>query len=185
MKTVEAKSELRKRQNELRRAEIVMEMHENGVRELREDIEKLKAIIKKKDDWMEKLVDPKKDKHFYISTDITSRYGVDWLTPAECKRNAALLFREESHAKIMANKIQLMQEMHAFAHVRNEGWMPDWRNVGQVKHGIVQNGNDAEADWFTHANSFVFGVVVKSKKIAEEMLEIFGERIEKFYNKQY
>ena len=47
----EAKEKLRKKQSELRQAEIVMEMHENGVRELREDIEKLKAIINKKDSW--------------------------------------------------------------------------------------------------------------------------------------
>jgi hypothetical protein len=55
MNKEEAKEKLRKKQSELRQAEIVMEMHENGVRELREDIEKLKAIINKKDDW--KLVE--------------------------------------------------------------------------------------------------------------------------------
>src|SRR5690554_3516905 len=51
MNKEEAKAALRKKKAELRQAEIVMEMHENGVRELREDIEKLKAIINKKDDW--------------------------------------------------------------------------------------------------------------------------------------
>lgn len=51
----EARKKLRRAESDLRQAEIVMEMHENGVRELREDIEKLKAIINKKDDW--KLVE--------------------------------------------------------------------------------------------------------------------------------
>ena len=43
----EAKKMLRERQQRLRQAEILLEMHENGVRELREDIERLKAIINK------------------------------------------------------------------------------------------------------------------------------------------
>ena len=149
MNKEEAKTMLRRKQAELRQAEIVMEIHENGVREIKEDIAKLEEFINKKDDW----------KSVEVPDDI-------WQA----------LYEE---------KALLMADMMHFVYARNEGWMPDWRNVGQVKHGIVQNGNDAEVDWFTHANSFVFGVVVKSMTIAEEMLEIFGERIEKFYNKQY
>ena len=39
---------LRKAQSNLIMSEIVLEMHENGVRDLREDIENLEAIINKK-----------------------------------------------------------------------------------------------------------------------------------------
>ena len=148
MNKEEAIEKLRRAESDLRQAEIVMEMHENGVRELREDIGKLKAIINKKDDWKSVEV-PDEWHHLYLE------------------------------------KITLMADMMRFAYIRNEGWMPDWGNGGQVKHGIVQKGNGVEVDWFTHANSFVFGVTVKYMAIAEEMLEIFGKRIEKFYNKQY
>ena len=41
----EAKKMLGERQQRLRQAEILLEMHENGVREMREGIERLKAII--------------------------------------------------------------------------------------------------------------------------------------------
>src|SRR5690606_24896997 len=51
MNKEEAKEKLRRAESDLRQAEIVMEMHENGVREIKEDIEKLKAIINKKDSW--------------------------------------------------------------------------------------------------------------------------------------
>jgi hypothetical protein len=34
-------------------------------------------------------------------------------------------------------------------------------------------------------NGLVFGIAVKSKEIAEKMLEEFGARIKKFYNEQY
>ena len=41
----EAIEKLRRAESELRQAEIVMEMHENGVRELREDIAKLESKV--------------------------------------------------------------------------------------------------------------------------------------------
>lgn len=51
MNKEDTKKRLRRAESELRQAEIVMEMHENGLRELKEDIKKLKAIINKKDNW--------------------------------------------------------------------------------------------------------------------------------------
>jgi hypothetical protein len=78
-----------------------------------------------------------------------------------------------------------MQEMHAFAHVRNKGWMPDWQDEGQVKYGVIQIGDVIGVERFTRANPFIFGVTVKSKEIAEEMLKEFRERIESIYNKIY
>ena len=51
MKIDEAKEKLRRTESDLREAEIVMEVFENITKELKEDIEKLKAIINKKDSW--------------------------------------------------------------------------------------------------------------------------------------
>lgn len=84
-----------------------------------------------------------------------------------------------------------MQEMHAFAHVMNEGWLPDWKNEygdkDDRKWGLAFN-EDADgvyADWCDYTNPFVFGIAVKSEEIAEEMLVEFGKRIKAIYNKQY
>ncbi len=51
MNKTEAIAKLREKQKKLKQAEMMMGMHENGVKELIEDIEKLKAIINKKDNW--------------------------------------------------------------------------------------------------------------------------------------
>lgn len=51
MTTDVAKLKLREAQENLRQAEIILEMHENGIREMKEDIKELEAIINKKDDW--------------------------------------------------------------------------------------------------------------------------------------
>ena len=179
-KTIE---KLRRAESDLRQANVVLEMHEQGIKEIKDEIKRLQAIINKPDRWQDSLVQPDKGDYFYLTGGLSKGLfvGLSYVN----KRKPEHAFRTREQAELIKDKVLLMQEMHAFAHVRNEGWMPDWGNVGQVKHGIVQKGNDVEVDWFTHANPFVFGVVVKSRKIAEEMLEIFGERIEKFYNKMY
>ena len=47
----EAKEKLRRAKIDLRVAEIISEEHEKAIKEIKEDIEKLKAIINKKDNW--------------------------------------------------------------------------------------------------------------------------------------
>ena len=143
----EAKAKLRKAESDLRQANVVLEMHEQGVQDIQEEIAKLEAIINKKDDW--RLVEV-----------------------------------PDSWEELYEEKALLMADMMHFAYVRNEGWMPDWRDEKQGKYGIIQR-DERKVDFFDYINPFVFGVVVKSKAIAEEMLEIFGERIEKVYNKMY
>ena len=144
-----AKLKLREARSNLKQAEIVIEMHENGIREIKEDIENLEAIINKKDDW----------------------------------RNRGI---SEDEYVLLMNKVMLIQEMHQFAHVKNEGWLPDWRDADERKWGITLNEySGTDVDWYDVFNKFAFGIAVKSEEIAKEMLGEFGERIENIYNKQY
>lgn len=180
----EAKAKLRKAESDLKRAEIILEMHENGVRELREDIEKLEAIINKPDRWQDALVQPDTERYFYLTNDRYKGLAVDWSCATDRKPEHA--FKTEEQAELIKEKMLLMQEMHAFAHVRNEGWLPDWGRLSEEKYGILYSGYDGlEVDCSGGCNYFIFGISVKSGEIAEEMLGIFGERIEKFYNKMY
>lgn len=145
----EAKEILKEKHSELKQAEIMIETHENGIREIKEHIEKLKAFINKKDDWR-------------------------------------LIEVPDSWQALYEEKALLMADMLYFAHVKNEGWLPDWEDDGVFKWGIAFSGEDgAYADWQFISNEFAFGIAVKSQEIAREMLEEFGERIEAVYNKQY
>ena len=148
-------------------------------------IDELQAIIDKPDRWQAGLVQPDKEHFFYLRDIIDIDNGLVVCSYAKSNRKPEYAFRTSEQAELIKEKMLLMQEMHAFAHVRNEGWVADWEDGGRMKYGIIQKGNKVEGYYFYHANSFVFGVAVKSKKIAEEMMEIFGERIEKFYNKKY
>ena len=182
----EARKMLRERQQRLRQAEILLEMNENGVRELREGIERLEAIINKKDGWKDKLVQPNKGEEFYYLRD----HYEDGLGIGYYYRNTQAkpehAFRTQAQAELVKDKMLLMQEMHAFAHVKNEGWEADWESRYEEKYGVVHEKYGVfKARCRIAYNSFVFGVSVKSQEIAREMFKEFGERIEEIYNKQY
>lgn len=179
----EAKAELRRAESDLRMANVVSEMHEQGVQEIKDVIEKLHAIINKPDRWQDGLVQPERERCFFLTN--SSRWGLRTAHEARTPRKPEHAFRTKEQAELIKEKMLLMQEMHAFAHVRNEGWIADWVNGEQTKYGIFSVGDGIKVDWYAHTNSFVFGVVVKSIEIAREMLDEFGERIEEIYNKQY
>lgn len=181
----EAKIELRKAESDLRQANVVLEMHEKGIKEIEDKIAELQAIINKPDRWQDGLVQPDKEDYFYLISNEYEGLTVCFVSEIGTDRRPEYAFKTEEQAELIKNKILLMQEMHAFAHVKNEGWMPDWQDEEQVKYGILQKLGGIGVDWFTWANPFVFGVAVKSQEIAEEMFEEFVERIEKFYNKMY
>jgi hypothetical protein len=83
-------------------------------------------------------------------------------------------------------KALLMADMMHFAYVRNEGWVPNWGDDEQDKYGLsIGNNREIYSISYCVYNCFLFGIAVKSEKIAREMLEEFGKRIERIYNKQY
>lgn len=176
----EARLKLREAQDNLRQAEIILEMHENGVREIKEDIVVLQEIINKKDDWRDKLT--KGDYAVGATEDgLSPWFGIHI-------KKAEHTFKEKEQAQLLAHKMNLMQEMYAFAHVKNEGWVPDWESGHIERYGVFHEKYGVfkvRVRSRTTYNAFVFGVSVKSEAIAKEMLEEFGERIEEIYNKQY
>lgn len=85
--------------------------------------------------------------------------------------------------ELWINQFELMTEMQTFAKLRNGYWVADWGNVNQVKLGVILRQNKCTTEDFFMENSFVHGISFKSWEIAQEALEIFGERIEQFYGK--
>ena len=104
----------------------------------------------------------------------------------ESKRKPEHAFKTEEQAELIKEKMLLMQEMYAFAHVKNEGWIPDWGDLSKEKFGVLYSAYEGlEVECTMGCNYFIFGIAVKSREIAEEMLAEFGDRIKKIYNNQY
>lgn len=151
------------------------------IENMEQELQKLKkeALQEK---WQDKLVQPSKDKHYFITSFHYQAFSVNSATNTVRKPEHA--FKTKEQAELVKEKMLLMQEMLAFAHARNDGWEPVWED-DSVKHGIRYKGDTLCPCSYYHANNFVFGIAVKSIKIAEEMLETFRERLEKYYKKQY
>lgn len=161
---------------------LAAEMLAKEVNELKTIIEELQNEPVEQEKWQDKLVQPCRDEHYYITTFHYKGFSVNSAFNTERKPEHAFKTREQ--AELVKEKMLLMQEMLAFAHAKNEGWKPVWED-DSVKHGIRYKGDTLCPCSYYHANNFVFGIAVKSIKIAEEMLEIFRERIEKHYKNQY
>lgn len=139
--------------------------------------ELLNLFKNKKDNWRDKLT-----KGDYVIgrglNGLEAWYGYNRL-------EAEHTFKTKEQAQLLADKMNLMQKMHAFAHARNDGWVPDWED-GNSKWGLTTDSFEGvRLDYYFNLNGFIFGIAVKSEEIAEEMLAEFGERIKEIYNKQY
>lgn len=149
MNKTEAIAKLREKQRKLKQAEMVMEVHENTIREIKEDIAKIEKFINKKNNWRFVEVPDK------------------W-------------------QELYEEKAVLMEDMMHFAYVKNEGWVPNWGDDEQDKYGLsISNNRKIYSISYCVHNCFLFGIAVKSEEIARKMLEEFGKRIERIYNKQY
>ncbi len=92
----------------------------------------------------------------------------------------------EKQAVIIAEKIKLLVEMHKFAELRNAGWVPSWNGSDYAYCIEAKAGeNRCKIEYWQGSNRGVFGVTFKTKEIAQEALEIFGERIKQFYSQQF
>lgn len=93
--------------------------------------------------------------------------------------------RDTNDSNLIKEQFNLMRELQTFAKLRNGDWVADWGDKGQAKTGIcVLMGKIRIIRCFIY-NPLVYGISFDPDKpeIAQEALEIFGERIEQFYGK--
>lgn len=98
------------------------------------------------------------------------------------KYNSISTFMTEEQAEQHAKKLNLYTEMQVFANFRNGDWVADWSDENQEKYGIDIHKCEFRLDYYKSLSSFIFNVAVKNKKIAQEMLEEFGDRIKECFN---
>lgn len=164
--------------------------YQGDIMEFNQKIEGLKEELNKPVSWEDELngiLDPQKEGYYFIqSAKITGfQVGGNQNIHGLTHRPAKYTFKNEESAELLKEKMLLMQEMHAFAHVRNEGWVADWGKFNQPKYGATFIDGGLWVRERSEYNSLVFGIALKSPEIAVEMIEFFGERIQAIYNQQY
>ena len=86
-------------------------------------------------------------------------------------------YKTREEAELRAKQIALFCDMKEWAKIHNEYWIPDWNNYNQKKWGIEFLKENFDVTELRTYNVFVYGVVVKSKELAEQMLEEFRDRL--------
>lgn len=78
-------------------------------------------------------------------------------------------------------RILLYQDMLNFAATENGDWQTDWEEQN-LRYGIVY-GFETRVEYQITMNYFVFGISFREKESAKKALEIFKDRIIKYYGK--
>lgn len=87
----------------------------------------------------------------------------------------------EDYKKVFATKEQAeasiaLAQLSQLREVYRQGWVPDWRNINDVKRCIIPHENKLVIiDWWAKNQFLAF----QSKEIAEQFLENFRDLIEK------
>lgn len=139
-----------------------------------EAIKLLKEKIENESDWKNKLIDTSEGKYCYIN-DASEKTKIQ-VASHNRMRKPIRAFKTKEQAQIVADRYDLMRDMMQFAHVHNEGWIPDWGNGNQYKFGIIFRGKFS-ANSRTLYNDFVSYVAVRNQEIAEKMLNEFEDRL--------
>ena len=146
-------------------------------------IKELQEQLNKSEKWQDSLVQPNKEWYYYIADGEKEGLRI-YRDINNIHRKPEYAFRKHEQAELIKEKMLLMQEMFAFAHVKNEGKLPDWNNRNSKKWGIYYN-KIWEINYYNDYNLFTFGVSFNKKEDAKEAFEIFGDRIQRYYNQSY
>lgn len=130
-----------------------------------------------KKDWKDEL----QEGEYLINALLNKNPLVD-CTPAH---KGIEFFKDKDKAIHAIEVLKLHLEMLRFAEVKNGDWKPDWTSNPHDKYGIeIYNGYLSPSKYSTH-NVFIDQISFKSFGIAQEALEIFGDRIRELYNLKY
>lgn len=132
-------------------------------------IEELNELIAQKEKWGWR---DEFEGYYYIYLD----YGGDWKIDYNVLKYKNH-YRTRVEAELRAKQIALYCDMKEWAKIHNEGWEFDWNNYDELKWGIDFSYGGFYVDKSHGSNSSIFGVMVKSKELAEEMLEEFRDRL--------
>ncbi len=140
-------------------------------------IKQLKDLISPEKSWKRSslLANPSVDTYYQVNS-----YADEGFYTLKGSRNILanpiFVFKREEDANNVAFKCNLMAEMTNFAIVHNDGWYPNWDDYGQSKFGIYASNTPSICEMVS-VNPSTFGIVVKSRKIAELMLKEFEKKL--------
>ena len=97
-----------------------------------------------------------------------------------------LYFKTESEAERCIKENILLVKLHQWAKMKNDDWRPTWKDRRDISYAIYYDVLDDSLDTYCMSitNNMTILPVFKTKEIAEECIDLFGDEIiETFCNK--
>lgn len=156
---------------------------------IKEYDEKAKAL---RDEFISKLKDDKKEFELTYPEDEETLYYIDLdgriqffdndIYNLEVCYPQGELFYTEEEAQAVAKERKLLFKLHQWAKIKNEGWEANWKDFNQNKVYItcfrnLMNQNKLVSEISCATNRFSKLPYFKSRELAQECIELFGEEI--------
>lgn len=146
-------------------------MNQPTLAELKAELEQLSKKIAELEKQPEKTAKERWEEEF-----------LDYWDSLKFVRNFVHRTESPEAFEIELQKFALYTQLQTFAKLRNGDWVADWGS-DMYKFGICLKEGKARLYERVSINALIYGISFKSEEIAQEALEIFGERIEKYYGK--
>ena len=154
---------------------------------LKEYDEKAKVL---RDEFISKLEDDKKefevklpdmyDTLYYIDDICSEVYITNFVSSARDKDRylRGFYFKTKEEAEQHLKERKLLFKLHQWAKEKNNGWVSDWEDT-EYKYYIYYNHNEEEfgIGWSTITDNFKKLPYFKTREIAKECIELFGDEI--------
>lgn len=89
-----------------------------------------------------------------------------------------LYFNSKEEVERYIKECKLLFKLHQWAKLKNDGWEPDWEDT-EYKYYIYYNHDEEEfrIGWSTITDNFKKLPYFKSREIAQECIDLFGDEI--------
>lgn len=156
---------------------------------IKEYDEKAKAL---RDEFISKLEDDKKEFELTYPEDGETVYYIDSDEGKICSTHYfvnskidnymfehGLYFETYEEVRHFLKERKLIFKVKQWVKRKNDDWEPDWKNDEQLKYfiGYNLNGSVLVTDYTWYYNRFFKISCFKSRKIAQECIELFGDEI--------
>lgn len=105
-------------------------------------------------------------------------------TMSDIKRfENGLYFETEEEAEQHLKEQRLLFKIHQYVKEKNDGWVPDWRNLGQRKYYIFYDHYRKELciSYQCSTSNIDKLPYFKTREITQECIDLFGEEIKEVF----
>mgnify|MGYP000989053067 CR=1 FL=1 len=128
---------------------------------------------------------PKDVEDYVYINNVGNIYNLNTLIISEIEKiyERGLAFKTREEAEQFDKERRLLFKMRKWAEEHNGGWTPDWNKMDKAKYCVEYNNYTEEfiVDYYSGIFTFTKLPYFKSREIAEQFIEEFGDEIKEVF----